>query len=79
MPRSKKFNYAIATLLCIGIFCFAVKWFTEIFDASKSSIKGDGTLVEPYFFLIPVGWLFLIIGLVVVAVKVVLSLIHRVR
>lgn len=79
MPRSKKFNCAIVTLLCMGIFCFAVKWLTEMFDASKSSIKSDGALVEPYFFLIPIGWLFLIMGLVFVVVKIVLSFTHRVR
>jgi hypothetical protein len=79
MPRSKKFNYAIVTLLSMGIFCFAVKWLTEMFDASKSSIKTDGVLVEPYFFLIPVGWLFLIISLVIFAVKVVLSFTHSAR
>jgi tetrahydromethanopterin S-methyltransferase subunit E len=79
MPRSKKLNYAIATLLCMGIFCFAVKWLTEMVDASKSSIKGNGILVEPYFFLIPVGWLFFIIGMIVVAVKIVLSFTHRIR
>jgi hypothetical protein len=79
MPRSKKLNYAIATLLGMGIFCFAVKWLTEMFDASKSSVKGGGVLVEPYFFLIPVGWLFLIICLAVIAVKIGLSLTQRTR
>lgn len=63
----------------MGIFCFAAKWLTEMFEASKSSMRSDGTLVEPYFFLIPIGWLFLIMGLVFVAVKIVLSFTHRVR
>jgi hypothetical protein len=79
MIRTQKLNYAIAIILGIGILCFIVKWLTEMFDATKSTATANGALVEPTFFLIPVGWLFLIIGVILVMVKIVtwLALVNK--
>ena len=71
MRRTQKLNYAIAATLIIGILCFIVKWVTETFNATKSTVRADGVLEEPFFFLIPIGWLFLIVGLVLSVVKIV--------
>ena len=74
MKRTQKLNYAIAATLIIGILCFIVKWVTEAFNTTKSTLQADGVLDEPFFFLIPIGWLFLIAGVLLSVVKIVARL-----
>ncbi|WP_195938062.1 DUF3955 domain-containing protein [Romboutsia sp. 1001713B170131_170501_G6] len=50
----------------IGIGCFLS------FSFIGSEVAPDGTLVEP-FFLVPIGYLFLFIGIIGVLVRVVLN------
>jgi hypothetical protein len=67
----KKSNYQIAATFLVGLLCFGIKFITECFDATKSIITKDGMLVEPYFFLIPLGWLMIACGVVLVILKIV--------
>ncbi|MCH7322715.1 DUF3955 domain-containing protein [Solibacillus sp. MA9] len=52
-------KYLIAsTPILIGVICFIVS------TVIGSSIAEDGTLVEPAFFLIPIGFLMFFIGII---------------
>lgn len=50
-------------LLAIGIICFVVKWIIW------SSVDANGTLHEP-FWLIPIGYLFILLGIIFLIVAV---------
>lgn len=45
-------------LFVIGVICFILKGFTS------SELSETGMLIEPYFFLIPVGYFFIFLSLV---------------
>ena len=51
----------IATVVCIIVYNFI-----------GSEVLADGTLVEP-FYLIPIGWLFLFIGIIGVGIRIAFS------
>ncbi|MDR6403792.1 MULTISPECIES: DUF3955 domain-containing protein [Chryseobacterium] len=59
----KKLNLLSVVTLCAGVLCFIVKMATESFDATKSSITSEGYLHEPFFFLIPTGFILVITGI----------------
>ena len=67
----KKSNYWIAATFLVGLLCFVIKFITERFDATRSTMTKDGVLVEPYFFLIPLGWLMIACGVVLLILKLV--------
>lgn len=67
----KKSNLPIATTFLLGLLCFGIKLTTECFDATKSFVTKDGVLVEPYFFLILLGWLMIACAVVLVVLKLV--------
>ncbi|SIQ26654.1 Protein of unknown function [Chryseobacterium sp. RU37D] len=58
----KKLNLISLATLSLGALCFIVKMITESFDSTKSSITSDGYLHEPFFFLIPMGFALIIVG-----------------
>jgi hypothetical protein len=72
----KKFNVAMIASFCLGLICLAAKFITESIDATKSHITSDGVLMEPFFFLIPVGLFFLITGVLLLAIKVTMNVMH---
>ncbi|WP_027379162.1 DUF3955 domain-containing protein [Chryseobacterium daeguense] len=59
----KKLNLLSITILSAGVLCFVIKMITESMDATKSSTASDGTLNEPFFFLIPAGFILLFVGI----------------
>lgn len=72
----KKLNYVIISSLCAGILCFGIKVGSEMFDATKSTITKDGFLHEPTFFLLPLGWIFIIGGMLLLGFKFIMKLRH---
>jgi hypothetical protein len=61
--KMKKLNLLSIVTLCAGVLCFIAKMITESFDATKSSITSEGYLHEPFFFLIPIGFILVITGI----------------
>lgn len=72
----KKFNVAIIASFCLGLICIVAKFITEGIDATKSYINADNVLIEPFFFLIPVGLFFIITGVLLLAIKVTMNIMH---
>ncbi len=56
MKILKKYRFGFSCIT-LGLFCFFV------FQLEDSYVDTNGILIEP-FALIPVGWIFLIIGLI---------------
>ncbi|PDZ44103.1 DUF3955 domain-containing protein [Bacillus wiedmannii] len=64
--RKAKINLISIILLIIGAMCFLASAFMG------SEVDSNGVLHEPFFFLIPIGYLFLlsgIIGLLIILIK----------
>lgn len=57
----KKYIYILPFIL--GVFCFIIS------GVSDSHITPDGVLIEPFFFLIPVGYVWLFIGIIMSLTK----------
>lgn len=66
----KRFKLVCIAFFLIGIFCFVA------YAIKGSYIATDGLLVEP-FFLIPIGWFFIIMGSILSAVVAVTPWIRR--
>jgi len=62
---------ALAFLIACG--CFALS------GMAGSSMDADGMLHEPFFFLIPTGWLFVFIGLITGALAASSSILNTMR
>ncbi|MGG5460929.1 DUF3955 domain-containing protein [Clostridium sp. B9] len=56
----KKLLYALPFIL--GVFCFLGA------SLSPSTVLTSGLLYEPYFFLIPIGYIFIFIGVLIVGI-----------
>ncbi|SHH68771.1 Protein of unknown function [Clostridium collagenovorans DSM 3089] len=53
----KKYIYVLPFIL--GICCFIIS------EISGATISPNGMLIEPFFFLIPIGYMFLFIGIII--------------
>lgn len=62
----KKLFYILPFIL--GIFCFIGS------SLAPSTVLSDGFLYEPYFFLIPIGYLFILIGIIAFSIKGIFTL-----
>lgn len=56
LVRRSKYNMISITLVVIGLMCLLLKSFTE------TTVLESGVLHEPYFFLLPIGFLLLFSG-----------------
>lgn len=52
-------NRVSLSLIVIGVICFLIK------ALIKTKVLADGTLSEPFFFLLPIGYLFIFLGLLI--------------
>ncbi|WP_207729519.1 DUF3955 domain-containing protein [Clostridium chrysemydis] len=57
----------------LGLLCFLVN------STSNSYVNSEGFLIEPYFFMIPLGYLFIFIGIIMTLFKATTFLIKRLR
>lgn len=64
-------KYILISPFLLGICCFIIS------TLSSSYVTANGTLVEPLFFLIPIGYIFILIGIVLYMIKGVISLYKR--
>ncbi|MDT2834260.1 DUF3955 domain-containing protein [Vagococcus carniphilus] len=55
-------------LFVIGVNCFILKGFTP------SELSENGILIEPYFFLLPVGYFFIFLSLLTGAISFIIHL-----
>lgn len=62
----KKLFYILPFIL--GVCCFVGA------SLAPSEVLQDGFLYEPYFFLIPSGYMFIVIGLLALAIKGIFTL-----
>gem|GEM_PF-4043292 len=69
----KNLNCLILSLFCTGILCLGIKFCSELIDATKTTVTKEGILHEPSFFLIPMGYFFLITGILLSVVKLVMK------
>ncbi|MDF0480694.1 helix-turn-helix domain-containing protein [Vagococcus sp. PNs007] len=58
LVRRSKYNMISITLVVIGLMCLLLKSFTE------TTVLESGVLHEPYFFLLPIGFLLLFSGII---------------
>ena len=63
LVRKAKLNLISAILFILGGICFIASMFTE------STVQPDGMLHEPYFFLIPIGYLLLFISIILFSIS----------
>lgn len=67
----KKYIYILPFIL--GIFCFIIS------GISGSSIAPNGMLIEPFFFLIPIGYICFFIGIIIFLTKFLFILYKRLK
>ncbi|MGR5989464.1 helix-turn-helix domain-containing protein [Bacillus paranthracis] len=63
LVRKAKLNLISAILFILGGICFIASMFTE------STVQPDGMLYEPYFFLIPIGYLLFFISIILFSIS----------
>ena len=73
LVRRSKYNMISITLVVIGLMCLLLKSFTE------TTVLENGLLHEPYFFLLPIGFLLLFSGVSLVALRVIFWGIKKIR
>lgn len=73
----KKLNYVIISFLSIGVLCFVANIVAQMFETTKSSMTPDGFLKEPFFFLIPIGYICIGIGLLALIFKLIMKFLRR--
>lgn len=61
--RKAKLNLISAIFFILGGICFITSMFTE------STVQPDGMLHEPYFFLIPIGYLLFFISIILFSIS----------
>lgn len=67
----KKFIYILPFIL--GILCFITS------AISGSTVTSDGILIEPFFFLIPIGYICFLIGIIMCLSKGLFTLYKRTK
>lgn len=70
MLKMKSSFYITVGLIAMGLICFG------IFAAMGSTIDSEGILHEP-FFLIPVGYLFILSGLISGAIYLIKNIVNK--
>lgn len=63
--KKSKINITCGISLLTSLFLFFISLFTE------STVLPDGTLYEPYFFLIPLGDFFLFVSLILFIISLI--------
>ncbi|WP_343643790.1 DUF3955 domain-containing protein [Chryseobacterium sp.] len=73
----KKIQIITLLVLGLGIFCLIAEALSESFESTQSYIKPDGILIEPFFGLLPIGAILIVIGIILVSVQAIFYFIFR--
>lgn len=73
LVKRSKYNMGSIALVVIGLMCLILKSFTE------TTVLESGLLHEPYFFLLPIGFLLVFSGVILVILRVIFFGIKKIK
>lgn len=71
--KKAKLNLISAFFFAFGAFCFVISMFNE------PTLNENGVLEQPYFFLIPIGYLLLLISIILFVISMIRKLIIKIK